>query len=95
MKHRMAKRKTRRTSKTKAIQAALGQLGWHTSGKDVVAFLANFGMDVDEGLVHKVKLDTLKGTKRTVQQKAKVPQSGQRPKTTTVRKLPTRRTYRR
>ena len=91
----MAKRKTRRTSKTKAIQNALGQLGWHSSGKDVVAFLANFGMEVDEGLVHKVKLDTLKGTKSTVQQKAKIPKSSERPETNVRRKVPTQRTYRR
>lgn len=91
----MAKRTSRRISKLRAIQNALGQLGWQASGKDVVAFLANYGIRVDEGLVHKVKLDSLKGSKRAKALTAKIRQLGQRPKVPIVRKKPAQRTYRR
>jgi len=40
---------SKRTSKRRAIQTALGQLGWHASGKDVVALLASHGADCREG----------------------------------------------
>ena len=42
----MPKRKSHRTSKIKAIQNALGQLGWHAKSRDVVAYLATFGIEV-------------------------------------------------
>jgi len=51
-----------RRSRKKAIQAALGQLGWQSSAKDVVAHLARYGIDVSEGLVSKVRIDGLKKT---------------------------------
>lgn len=87
----MPKRRTRRTSKSAAIRNALGQLGWHASGKDVVAFLADYSIDVNEGLVHKVKLESLKDSAGMTKQRAKV----QRPTAPVVRKVPTQRTYRR
>ncbi len=91
----MPERKKRRISKAKAIQNALGQLGWHASGKEVVAFLANFGIEVNEGLVCKVKVDSLKGSARVKRLKAKTPRATPRPMAPFVRKKPVQRTYRR
>jgi hypothetical protein len=47
-------------SKKKAIQNALGQLGWHAKGKDVVALLADFGIEVSEGLVSRAQVESMK-----------------------------------
>ena len=91
----MPKRKHRRTSKRSAIQTALGQLGWHVSGKDVVALLASYGIEVSEGLVSKVKVESLKKSEEVKRQKAKVQQVGRQAKTPVVRKVPQQRTYRR
>ena len=93
--HPMPKHKTRRSSKRRAIQNALGQLGWHASGKDVVALLASYGIEVSEGLVSNVKVESLKKSEEVKRQKTKVEQAGQRAKTPVVRKLPQQRTYRR
>jgi hypothetical protein len=73
----MTKRKSRRISKSKAIQNALGQLGWHVSGKDVVAYLANLGIEVNEGLVQKVKVDSIESSGVVERKMAKV--TDQRP----------------
>ena len=53
----MARRK-HRPSKRRAIRTALGQLGWHASDEEVVALLASRGIEVSEGLVSKVKVET-------------------------------------
>lgn len=91
----MSKRKRSGESKHKAINAALGQLGWHASGKDVVALLANYGVEVNEGLVNKVRVDGLKksGKARRLRAQARIPdlRRGQM----TVRKVPQQRTYQR
>jgi hypothetical protein len=87
----MPRGRTAGTSKSEAIRNALGQLGWHASGKDVVAFLANYGIDVKEGLVHRVKLESLKDPTRVKRQKGGV----QGPKVPVVRRVPAQRTYRR
>jgi hypothetical protein len=60
MEARMSRHTRKHPSKREAIELALGRLGWHASGRDVVAFLANCGIDVAEGLVSKVKMDGLK-----------------------------------
>ena len=91
----MAKHKNRRTSKSAAIRTALDQLGWHANAKDVAALLANYGNDVDEGLVRKVKLESLKGSSEVRSQKALVKQRQKRPKLPLARNAPTQRTYRR
>jgi len=91
----MPKRTSRRTSKTKAIQNALGQLGWHASSKDVVALLASYGIEVSEGLVSKVKVESLKKSGEVRRQKAKVQQTGRQARTPVVRKVPQQREYRR
>jgi len=91
----MPKKKTHRISKSKAIQDALGRLGWHASGKDVVVFLANCGIDVNEGLVHKVKMDRLKDSSGLKRQKAKVKKSGQCSAVPLRQKVPAQRSYQR
>ncbi len=82
-------------SKSKAIQKALGQLGWHASAKDIVALLASYGIEVDEGLVHKVKMERLKDTARLKRQQAKVQRAPPRPAAPFRRKVPPGRSYRR
>ena len=51
----MPKHKPRRIGRKNAIQNALGQLGRHAKGGDAVAYPANFGIQVSEGLVGEVK----------------------------------------
>ena len=87
--------KSRRTSKTKAIQNALGQLGWHANAKDIVALLASFGIEVTEGLVGKVKVESLKdstGVKRRMENARQVRQPPVIPR---IRRVPQHRSYRR
>jgi hypothetical protein len=59
--------KPHRTSKKNAIRNALGQLGWHAKHSDVVAFLANLGVDVNEGLVGAVRIESKKRPGEVVQ----------------------------
>ena len=91
----MVKPKRPRQGKSAAIRTALGQLGWHANARDVVALLADHGIDVNEGLVHKVKLESLKDSSRVIRQQASQTQGQQRRKSRAVRKVPTQRTYRR
>jgi len=91
----MGKRKRRRPSKRKAIQAALGQLGWHASGKDVVALLASHGIEVGEGLVSKVKIESLRRSEEVKRHEEKVKTADKRRKRSMIQKKPQRRTYRR
>ena len=90
----MAKRTSRRISKSKAVQNALGQLGWHAGAKDVVVFLANRGIEVSDGLIHKVKLESLKDSSGVIRQQAKVRQVGGHSARRRIRKVPDRRPYR-
>jgi len=86
--------KPRRTSKSKAIQNALGQLGWHSNAKDVVALLASYGVEVSEGLVGKVKVEGLKdstGVKRRMENARQVRQPPVIPR---IRRVPQQRKYR-
>lgn len=91
----MGKRKRRRPSKRKAIQAALGQLGWHASGEDVVALLASHGIEVGEGLVAKVKVENLKRSEEVKRREEKVKTADRRRKRPMTQKKPQQRTYRR
>jgi hypothetical protein len=52
----MAKRRGPGTSKTRAIQNTLARLGMQASPEQVVAVLAEFGIDVTEALVRQVKM---------------------------------------
>jgi hypothetical protein len=51
----MAKRRGQGTSKTKAIQNTLDRLGMQSSPEQVVGALAEFGIDVPEALVRRVR----------------------------------------
>ena len=77
------------------MRAALDQLGWHASAKDVAALLANFGTDVDEGMVRKVKVESIKGSSGVRNQEALAKRRQQRRKMPLAKKAPTQRTYRR
>ena len=90
----MRKRK-HRPSKRRAVQAALGQLGWHASGKEVVALLASHGIEVSEGLVSKVKVESLKQPDEVKRHEEKVKTADKRRKRPMTQKKPQQRTYRR
>ena len=64
-------------SRTRAIQNALARLGMHASPKQVVAFLANVGIDVNDGLVRQVKIDMLKQAAKSERQRVRTTQIGQ------------------
>ncbi|MHC4404010.1 MAG: hypothetical protein ACYTG0_30495 [Planctomycetota bacterium] len=91
----MAKRKHRRPSKRRAIQTALGQLGWHASGKEVVALLASHGIEVSESLVSKVKVESLKRSEEVKRHEQKVKAADRRRRRSMIQKKPQQRTYRR
>ena len=91
----MPKRKSHRKSKIKAIQNALGHLGWHAKGRDVVTYLANFGIEVNEGMVSTVKMESVKRPGEVKQHEEKVKSTDKRRKRPTLRKIPQRREYRR
>ena len=91
----MPKRKHRRPSKSRAIQTALGQLGWHASGKEVVALLASHGIEVSEGLVSKVKAESLKRSEEVKRHEENVKTADKRRRRPMIQKKPQQRTYRR
>ena len=80
------KRKRRRTSKKSAILNALGQLGWHAKGRDVVAYLANFGIEVNEGMVSTVKMESIKSPGEVKRHEEEVKGTDKRRKRPTLRK---------
>ena len=61
-------------SRTRAIQNTLARLGMQASPKQVVAALAEFGIDVNEGLVRQVKVDLLKQAAKSERQRVRTPQ---------------------
>ena len=61
-------------SRTRAIQNTLARLGMQASSKQVVAALAEFGIDVNEGLVRQVKVDMLKQAAKSERQRVRIPQ---------------------
>ncbi len=91
----MPKRKPHRTNNENAIRNALGQLGWHAKGRDVVAYLANFGIEVNEGLVSTVKMESVKMPGEVKRHEEKVKSTDKRRKRPPLRKIPQRREYRR
>ena len=95
VRHIMPKRKHHRTSRKRAIQTALGQLGWHASGKDVVALLAAHGIEVSEGLVSRVKVESLDNPEDVKRHERKVKSADKRRRRPMIQKKPQQRTYRR
>jgi len=84
-----------RRSRKKAIQAALRQLGWQASAKDVVAHLARYGINVSEGLVSKVKIESLKRSDEVKRHEEKLKGADKRRRRPMNQKKPQQRTYRR
>ncbi len=80
-------------SKARAIQNALARLGMQTSPEQVVAALAEFGIDVNEGLVRQVKVDMLKQAAKAERQQVRTPQV-ERPQVRCPPKVPPRRSFR-
>jgi hypothetical protein len=91
----MPRHKHCRPSNRRAIQTALGQLGWHASGKDVVALLASHGIEVSEGLVSRVKVESLKRSEDVKRHEERVKKANKRRKRPMTQKKPQQRTYRR
>jgi hypothetical protein len=91
----MSKHKPRRTSKKSAIRNALDQLGWHANGRVVVAYLANFGIEVNEGLVSSVKMESVKRPGEVKRHEEKLKGVDKRRKRPMLRKIPQQREYRR
>ena len=91
----MPEDKPRRISRKKAIQAALGQLGWQASAKDVVAHLARYGITVNEGLVSRMKIESLKKPDEVKRHEAKIKKADRRRRRPMTQKKPQQRTYRR
>ena len=89
----MSKRKG--MSKRRAIQTALGYSGWRASGKDVLALLASYGVDVSEGLVSKVRVESLKRSDEVKRQEERVKKADKRRRRPMTQKKPKQRTYRR
>ena len=90
----MAKRKNH-PSKRRAIQTAVGQLGWHASDEEVVALFASHGIEVSEGLVSKVKVESLRRSEEVKRHAEKVKTADKRRKRPMIQKKPQQRTYRR
>jgi hypothetical protein len=80
-------------SKRRAIQNALGRLGWQVHSKDVIALLADYGIEVSERLVSRVRIDSLKKLDESKMRQAKIDQMARQRRTKGVSKLPQRRTY--
>ena len=82
-----------RVSQRRAIQNALGQLGWQTHGKDIVALLADYGIVVSESLVSTVRVESLKKVDEAKMPQARIDQKARQRHTKSIIKLPQRRTY--
>ena len=82
-----------RHSKRRAVEKALGRLGWQARGRDVIAHLAEYGIEVSESLVSRVKVDRLKKADESKMRQAKIDQMARQRRTKSIIKLPQRRTY--
>ena len=89
----MGKRRGHGTSRSRAIQNAVARLGMQASPKQVVAALAEFGIDVSEGLVRRVKVEMLKQAAKVERQQVQIPKT-QRPQVRNPPKVPPRRGFR-
>jgi hypothetical protein len=87
------KRKRHRLSKQRAIENVLGQLGWQARDKDVLALPADHGIRVSEGLVSRVKIESLKKSDELKMKQARINQMARQRRTASIIKLPQRRTY--
>jgi hypothetical protein len=76
----------------RAIQDALARLGMQANPKQVVAALAEFGIDVTETLARQVKVGMLKRVAQAERQQVKA-STAERPKVRHPRKVPSRRSF--
>jgi hypothetical protein len=72
----MTKRRGRGIRKTRVIQNALARLGMQAKPKQVVAALADFGIDVSAGLIRQVKVEMVKEATKVERLRVKVPRAG-------------------
>ena len=84
---------TKKSSRRRAIQNTLAHLGMQSSPAQVVAALAEFGIDVNEGLVRQVKVDMLKQAAKSERQQVRTPQV-ERSQVRCPPKVPHRRSFR-
>jgi hypothetical protein len=89
----MPKPKHHRPSKRRAVENALGQLAWQARSKDVIALLADYGVEVSEGLVSRVKVASLKKSDELKVKQARINQMARERRTKSMIKLPQRKTY--
>ena len=89
----MARKRRQGIGRTRAIQNALARLGMQASPEQVVAALAEFGIDVTEALVRRVKVEMLKRVAKVERQQVKALEA-ERPKVRRPPKVPPRRTFR-
>jgi hypothetical protein len=89
----MAGKRRKGMNKTRAMQNTLARLGMQASPKQVVAALAEFGIDVNGGLVRQVKVEMLKQPVKVERQQVRTPHV-ERPQVRCPPKMPPRRSYR-
>ena len=89
----MAERRVHGINKTRAIQNALARLGMQASPEQVVAALAEFGIEVRERLVRRVKIEMLKEAAQVERQQVKA-STAERPQVQRPQKVPPRRSHR-
>ena len=82
-----------RPSKRRAVENALGQLGWQSRGKDVITHLAEYGIEVSESLVSSVTFGSLRKSDELRMRQARIDQMGRQRWTKGIIELPQRRTY--
>jgi hypothetical protein len=84
---------TKKSSRARAIQNTLARLGMQVSPQQVVGALAAFGIDVNEGLVRRVKVEMLKRAAKVERHQVRTPQI-ERPQAWHPPKVPPRRSFR-
>jgi hypothetical protein len=89
----MSKRRGAGTSRARAIRNTLARLGMQASPKQVVATLAGCGIEVDEALVRRVKIEMLKEAAQVDRHQRKAPPA-ERPKAQRPPKVPPRHGHR-
>jgi NAD(P)H-dependent FMN reductase len=89
----MTIRRRQSISQATAIRNSLARLGMQASPKQVVAALAEFGIDVNEALVRQVRVEMLKQAAKSERQQVRTPQV-ERPQVRRPPKVPPRRGFR-
>ncbi len=85
----------RRPSKSRAVRAMLGRLGWHARPADVAAALREMGVEVSCGLVQRIKTEAAADRSGLRRRRAAARLPARNPEGPFIRKQPPPRTYRR